>query len=307
MKTYKNIEQTKEKTCVALGFFDGLHLGHMKVISEMINFSKSKNLVPTIFTFKESPKVLTLKDAIVEYLISQKEKEMMLCKSGIKLLYSVPFSLVMNFKPEDFVKKILVEKLNAKHVFCGFNYHFGKDGKSDVKKLIELCKLYDVEVHEVPPVVCDGKIISSTLIRSLLKSCDIKLVNKMLGRNYSYKFPVVHGLGLGGKLLMPTINQNFPKKFIIPCFGVYASFAIINNQKYWSVTNIGVNPTVGINIPPHSETFIPDYVGRDLYNEEIEIQLCEFLREEKKFSTIEKLKDQILIDKKRAKSILGVT
>lgn len=307
MQKYKSIEKTKHETCAALGFFDGLHLGHMAVISQMIKIANEKNFVPTIFTFNESPKLLTLKEATVQYLIPQEEKEKILFESGIDILYSVSFALVMNLSPEDFIEEVLVKALNAKHIFCGFNYHFGKGGNCDVEKLQKLCKPYGITVHVISPVICDGEPISSTRIKDLIKAGNVNLANKMLGRTFSYKFPVIHGLGFGKKILIPTINQYFPENFVIPRFGAYASFTVIDDKKYWSVTNIGTGPTVCENRKPHSETFILDYFGDDLYNKDVEIKLCEFLRDEQKFSTIEELRRHINLDKKRAKSILKVT
>lgn len=304
MQKYRSLKETKNETCVALGFFDGLHRGHMAVISQMLNFANERKMPSIVFTFDAPPKS-TLHGANIPYLVLPEEKERLFSKIGIDVLYSVPFSLVMHLEAEDFVKKILVEMLHAKHIFCGFNYHFGRGGNCGVEKLQELCKSYGITVHVALAVVSNGEPVSSTRIREFIKSGNINLANKMLGREFSYNFSVIHGMKFGRKISTPTINQNFPHNFIIPRFGAYASWAIIDGKAFWSVTNIGVGPTVSVNAKPHSETFVPEYFGGELYNKNVEVKLCEFLRDEQKFRTIKELRENITIDSKKAKLILS--
>lgn len=290
----KSIEISDKETSVALGCFDGLHLGHKSVILKTIDYALLNNLCPTIFTFSGIPETKNInKESLM--ILTKEDKIKLLEAWGIKRIYIIDFKNVMNFSPEDFVKDILKNRLKAKRVFCGFNYRFGKGGIGDTSDLIRLCNLNKIGVNIVEPVKVDGKTVSSTIIRENIKSGNLANVRKMLGRYFSFEFTVVEGKKLGKKIGIPTLNQLFPKDFIIPKFGVYSSITYINGKKYRSVTNIGVNPTTGDGFPK-SETWVMDYKGKDFYGENIRVELVDYIREEKKFNSLGELKQAILSD-----------
>ncbi|MBR0423394.1 MAG: FAD synthetase family protein [Clostridia bacterium] len=166
---------------MALGYFDGIHIGHKKVILETVKL-KSQNLTPTVFTFNKNPKMIISK--IPENnIFTKKEKEEKLKSLGIEILYIVNFLKIKNFSPEKFVKKILYEKLNTKVAICGFNYHFGRGGTADAEDLKNICADFGIDVKIIKPVLYNKTPVSSTRIRNAIKENNILEINQMLGKN----------------------------------------------------------------------------------------------------------------------------
>lgn len=281
----------KIKTAIALGFFDGVHLGHKKVIE---NCAKQKQfgLSPQVLTFLEKPSKI-INNLNPEYIISNKEKQETIKNLGIEKINLIDIKKIMNLNAKDFVKLILKDKFNAKEIFCGFNFTFASGGKASAQNLKEICKNYDINVNIIEPVKLNGVVVSSSLIRKKLESGNIKKVNNLLGREYSFDFCVQEGRKLGRTIGIPTINQKYDKEFKLPKFGAYASFVIIDGKKYYSVTNIGIKPTVGSEYPL-AETWVPLYNGKDLYGENIKVSLIKFIRKEKRFKDLSELKKEIL-------------
>lgn len=185
MKIYDNIShRNAQETAVALGFFDGLHLGHKKVIKKVLYF-KSKGLVPTVFTFSQNPKAILSNEKIIQ-ITDTKEKERKLEKMGIELFYAVDFLKIKDLTPEEFVEKILFKKLNAKDAVCGFNYHFGQSGIAGAEDLRKICKAYGIKTHIVKPVLYKQEIISSTKIRNAIIEKNFQRANDMLGMHKKY-------------------------------------------------------------------------------------------------------------------------
>lgn len=289
-----------KETSVALGCFDGLHLGHKKVITQAVELS-GENLCPTVFTFSNIPEV-KLKGKHPSNLLTIEDKLEILDTWGVRQVYQVKFSDIMDFSPEEFIAKILKENLKAKKVFCGFNYRFGKDGKGDTRLLIKLCKANGIEPYIVNPVRVDNINVSSTVIREYIKNGNVKKAKNMLGRYFSLNFVIVEGKRLGRKIGTPTLNQWIPEDFIMPKFGVYASTTHIGENIYCSVTNIGTNPTTKDGFPK-AETWVPEYIGKDLYGKKIKVDLIEYLREEKKFSNLNELKSAVINDAEISENI----
>lgn len=179
MKIYTKLEKQTEPTAVALGYFDGVHIGHRKVIEQTVKFKKH-GLTPTVFTFSHSPKSII--SGIPEQTITSLDKKKELLESlNVEKLYIIDFLEIYKLSPDDFVKKILVEKLNAKAVVCGFNYHFGSGGYADAEDLKNLCLRYEVETKIIKPVLYQQKPISSTRIKEALKSKNVVSAKNMLG------------------------------------------------------------------------------------------------------------------------------
>ncbi len=301
MQVFYDLVPTTEYSAVALGFFDGIHLGHKAVIHQAVKCKKN-GLVPTLLTYSKKPRDVLSKGKS-DYLETPEHKINQLEKVGIEKLYVIDFSDIMTLSPEEFVEQILIKKLKAKKVFCGFNYHFGKGGKATGVELEEICRNYGIKAVVVPPVIMDGGVVSSTRIRHLLSDGNVKEANSLLGYNFGIKTDVVHGNHIGKGLGFPTINQKAVEGVILPKFGVYASIVTIDDNSYCGVTNVGVKPTVG-NYAPLYETWMPEYKGDDIYGKTVTVELIDFIRPEKKFANFEDLKENVLQNAKQALEII---
>lgn len=301
MQKFYEILPEKQNTAVALGFFDGLHSGHRKVISLAVN-EKKNGLIPVCFTFAQSPKAVLFGTA-TNAVMTNEDKNTTLEKLGIEHVVFSNFKQIMNVSAQNFVKEILVEKLNAKKLFCGFNYHFGKNGEGNVEVLDRLCKEYAVELVVVPPDRIDGEVVSSTRIRGLIENGNVLKANELLCGKFGFCSVIEHGKRLGRQLGTPTINQPLCPELVVPKFGVYASSVTLENgEQYCGVTNIGIKPTVG-NFAPLCETWMPKYSGEEIYGQCADVRLLDFIREEKKFSGIDELKNAIIDNGKTAQII----
>lgn len=302
MQIFNELVPTREHSAAALGFFDGIHMGHRAVLEKAVS-AKKDGLTPIVLTFSKSPKEV-ISGKIFETLETFEHKAKHLEKAGIEKLYAVNFLSVKDMSPSEFVLKILIQKLNVKQVFCGFNYHFGKGGKGTGETLVSVCKEFGITANVVPPVIIDGEIVSSTRIRTLLKDGNIKQANKLLGYYFGIKTDIIHGNHIGKGLGFPTINQPVKEGIIVPKFGVYASVVTIDNKKYCGVTNVGVKPTIG-EYKPLYETWMPKYTGGDIYGKTATVELKEFIRPETKFKTLEELKQTVLKNGEQALEIIG--
>lgn len=281
---------------VALGTFDGLHIGHRAVITaEKTEYEKKIALM-----FSEHP-LRVLKGEDPGRLITPEKEKELLEKWGVTPCY-IDFSEISDLTPSEFVDDILIKKYNAKAIACGFNYRFGKNAEGDVAELMSLCAEREIKLTVVNAVETDGVPVSSTRIRCALRSGDMKTVKAMLGRYFSYSFPVVHGDERGRILGSPTINQFFSDGFAVPEYGVYASFTRVDGKIYRSVTNIGIRPTIG-NSEKRSETNIIGFDG-DLYGQSPEVFLVEKIRGEMQFSSLDELSKRIFADREKALEIL---
>ncbi len=276
----------KIKRAVALGNFDGLHLGHMAVIGAAKRF---EGLKPCVLLLDPLPFM-----SEGEALITDWDKRRLLEEAGIEAVKE-DFLKIKDYEPERFFFEILLGKLNACAVCCGFNYRFGKGGKGDSALLKALCKENSLEFFEAEPIEFENEPISSTRIRAALQAGQIEKANAMLGRSFGYTLEVVHGDKIGRKLDCPTINQLFPAELIVPKYGVYSSVTAVGDRQYRSVTNIGRRPSFE-NDEQRSETHILGFDG-ELYGEMIEVHLLTYKRGEKKFSSLEELKQQLEKDK----------
>lgn len=282
------------ETTVALGNFDGIHLGHRALIDTAINLGRKSKTIPSIFTFDCNFNEIKLGSKDTS-LISEKQKERILKDSGIELLYTVKFcDEIKNMSPEEFVHEILLEKLNAKMIIVGFNFRFGHNALGDVETLKLLSKKYDFEVVVIPPIIRNDELVSSTRIRKLIAAGEMTIANELLDRNYSMMGKVISGKGRGKKLGFATANLKCDANYVSPKHGVYKTIANYKNKKYNSITNIGVNPTFS-DVKFSIETHIIDF-NQDIYGEELEIEFLDFIRSERKFSTIKDLIEQVNSD-----------
>lgn len=289
----------KQGTAVALGYFDGIHLGHQAVLDKALLYAKQEKLVPVIMLFDVHPRKI-IRGKTPPMLKSVGKKRELLLEKGFTVV-DLSFTETMNYSPNEFIEKILIDGLNAKVVSCGFDYHYGKDGKGDTESLHEELERRGIKVIEEPAIQLWGEKVSSTAIRKYIADGEIDKANAMLGRHFSYDFTVRKGDGLGRVLGFPTINQCFPEDHVVPRYGVYASKVIVDGKWYPAVTNVGIRPTVSAD-NMRSETCILDFSG-DLYGKNVEVFLIEYMRQEIKFPSLRELSQQIEKDIIKAREI----
>ncbi len=286
---------------VALGVFDGLHIGHRAVIRAACGVRHEQTPSPFLTACVLS---LTGVPKTGAQLTHAAEKQELCGTLGVDEWLELPFSEVRDMSPETFVREILHKRLQARVLCCGYNYRFGKGGNGDTALLSRLCEPLGIRVIAVPAVTIDGEPVSATRIRGALERGDMPAVMRLLGRPFSVRQPVTRGNRVGHTWGFPTINQVFPCTAALPRFGVYASLAFVDGKRYFAVTNVGIHPTVGGAAQPQAETWIADFDG-DLYGTAPKIELLRFLREERRFSSSEELKTCIALDRKNALSCLS--
>lgn len=283
--------KTPEKSAVALGIFDGVHSGH-RLIFSIVKGCCKKGLVPAVFTFKtESVKIK--RGEPFEYIYTNEQKLRLIEKLGIEYIMCPDFDDVREIAGEEFVREILVERMNVGAVICGDNFRFGKNAACGVAELEDFGKKYGFETQVIR---LDENRFSSKQYREMLKEGK---VNEAYicgsGVPYTIYAEVAHGNKIGRTLEFPTINQQFGKGQLVPRRGVYRTFTKIEGKTYNSVTNIGVKPTVEKDIRPLAETHILDFEG-DLYGRKVEVVFVGMIRDERKFSSLDELKKQVLAD-----------
>lgn len=284
----------KYPTALALGNFDGLHIGHMKLIDEILFLSRRHRLKSVVWTFNEHPENIISDSYVTKSITTVEEKIELLSGKNVDEMYIEDFSRVRDLTPDEFVDKILIEQFNVKYVVCGFNFRFGKGNSGDAEYLRERLASRNVQTTIISPIVYDDKVVSSTYIRSLIENGDMELVSRLMRREFYINFPVVQGRHLGREIGVPTINQEFPPDHIIPKKGVYACAVYINGEPYIAVSNVGTKPTVnGDHIS--CETHILDFCG-NLYGKNIKVCFFKRLRDEKKYSSLDELKAVIKND-----------
>ncbi|MBQ9922116.1 MAG: bifunctional riboflavin kinase/FAD synthetase [Clostridia bacterium] len=294
----------KNGTALAIGNFDGLHMGHMKLIDEILFLSRRYDLQSVVWTFNEHPENIISGSYVTKSITAMNEKIELLSEKNVDGMYIEDFNAVRDYSPDEFIKRILVEKFNVKYVVCGFNFRFGKGNIGDAEYLSKRLSDYSVQTRVISPIIYDDKVVSSTYIRSLIEKGDMELTSRLLGRQFYINFPVVQGRHLGREIGVPTINQEFPPDHIIPEKGVYACAVYINGDPYIAVANVGTKPTVnGDHIS--CETHILDFCG-DLYGKNIKVCFFKKMRDEKKFSSLEELKSVIVGDIEKTRNYFNL-
>ena len=278
------------KTAIALGTFDGVHLGHRAVIEATVN----SGFKPVAVAFKFPPKMYF--DNSVGCITSLQDKDTALKKLGIKQIYYLDFTKIRDMSPKDFLV-YLKNQYNPAFISCGFNYHFGKGGKGDTKLLAEFCRNNSITLKICQPVTALGSTVSSTYIRELLRQGEIEKANKLLPREFGFYAAVIKGDERGRTIGYPTANQLYPSELAEIMHGVYKSKITVNGKTYKAITNIGHRPTFKTD-EVGAETYILDFYD-DIYGFVADVRLIEFIRREQKFDNIEQLKNAIENDLKK--------
>lgn len=291
MQSFYTLSREQQNTAIALGYFDGVHRGHRSVLCAAAQEQKN-GLLPVCLTFAESPKSV-ITGVPSQTLMTPADKQNALGAIGIKHVYFADFRAMMNLSAKEFFEQILLDTLNAKKLFCGFNYRFGRNGEGDTALLQKLCDSRNIALTVAPLETDGGEIICSTLIKSLIIQGNIRRANTLLQTRFGFSGEITHGNKLGRELGTPTINQKPADGLIIPKFGVYASAVTLENgDTYCGVTNVGIKPTVG-GTAPLWETWMPRYTGGELYGQTADVRLLDFIRPETKFENIEALGNEI--------------
>lgn len=308
MKVFYSISEfvCEKRTVVTLGTFDGVHLGHQKIINRLLNSTQNNNLESVVLTFSQHPRSVLQAESNIKLLNTNAEKIALLEEKGIDNLIIHLFDKGFSeLSGEEFVKTILVDKLNIQKIIIGYDHRFGKNRSSDIHDLIYFGKKYHFDVEQISAEEINDISVSSTKIRNAIAESDMKLANQYLGYPYSFSGKVVQGQQLGRTIGFPTANINKENhQKIIPKNGVYIVTGFWNNKRHGGIMNIGNKPTVNGTTNTIEVYFLN--LDEDLYGLEIEISVHEFIRNEQKFESLGNLKTQLSKDKATAERYFDV-
>lgn len=300
----ENENLTNTNSALALGFFDGVHIGHRAVIGAAVDYArayKGQSLLPAVFTFGLKGGEPGSK-AAAGLLQTQTLKAEALSELGVKCLYQPEFSAIQDMDAADFVREIILNKLGARMVACGADFRFGRGAKGDVALLNKMLNDAGAMLTIVPEVLWENEPVSSTRIRAAIAEGEMEKAAAMLGRPFAIDFAVEHGQKLGSALGLPTANQRFSDGIVYPRFGVYAARVHIDGKIYPAAANVGVKPTLGSD-GVLSESYIKGFSG-NIYGRRIKTELISFLRPEQKFASIDELRAAMHTEAERAFSLL---
>ena len=290
----------KEKTIYALGFFDGVHLGHAALLESCRSLAAGTGTKAGVVTFAGHPDTLVL-GKTPGLINTASDRKRLLMATGIETVITLPFDKKLMTMPwQDFIGDLL--KLDAAGFVCGNDFRFGYQGEGTAEKLKDFCARQDLPCVIVPEQTVEGIRVSSTHIRALLERGDMEAAAKFLGHPHIFTGTVVSGRRIGRTIGVPTANLHLPDDLLVPKLGVYACLACIGGKKHPAVTNIGTRPTVqGHHITV--EPWILDFDG-DLYGQELTLEFYKFLRPEQKFDSLEALRSQIQLDAVQTRKLL---
>lgn len=295
---------THHRSVITLGKFDGLHRGHMLLVNRILEIGKKEGFETVIFTFSVPPSS-RVSNQPAHMLLTNEEKRLRLEKLGVDRLVECPFDdSVMHMEPERFIEEILVKKLRVACIVVGTDFRFGYQRRGDAAMLERLGPSLGFSVEIVPKAKEDGREIGSTWIKEELRKGRIEKVTQLLGYPYTIREEIVHGRALGRTIGVPTINQIPVREKLLPPYGVYVSETEVRGHRFYGMTNIGVKPTVKENFTG-VETYLFD-CGLDLYGETAEVKLLHFQRRERKFPSVEALREQLKKDEQDARAFLKI-
>jgi riboflavin kinase/FMN adenylyltransferase len=308
IKLKESSHSNSNSRAIALGMFDGLHLGHQSLINRVVGFSKNHNLTPTAITFAEPP-IKWLKPSTEIQLISTLEERIEYFKTtDICELIVMDFPKLQNLSAEEYLNSILLNELKAKFITCGINHHFGKNQEGNSNSLSVWCKANSIDFEVSEPIKDkQGQVISSSLVRQALKEGNLNLVQNLMNHNFIIIGKIEKGKSLGSKIGFPTLNIPYaPDKVKIP-LGVYLALSSFGGQTYKSIVNIGKAPTIhGEERSIFLESHILENFPSDSSYELLKVELLKFMRPEKKFNSLDSLVSQIQSDCKDAREYFAL-
>ena len=306
MKLHTSLNSyTKEPSVITIGTFDGVHIGHQKIINRLIKVGQEKTLKSLVLTFFPHPRMVLQSDTNIKLLNTITERQNILSQTDLNHLITQKFTTdFSNLSAYDYVKNILVDQLNAKHIIIGYDHHFGKNRSANINDLKAFGKEFGFEVEEISAQDIEDVAVSSTKIRTALDNGEITVANSYLGYSYYLTGTVVKGKGLGKQIGFPTANIHIEENYkLIPKNGVYIVKSTLHNSTIYGMMNIGTNPTVN----GTSQTIEVNIfnVNENLYDKTLKIELLKRLRDEHKFSSVDALKTQLKIDAQNAHQFIN--
>ena len=293
IKAIKDID-IEFDTVVTIGNFDGVHKGHQVLIEKTADYAKARGIKSAVFTFLNHPINYFVPEK-VKNIFDEKEKERLIESFGIDYLIDIPFDKAMTkISAEQFIVKILKDKIHAKKIVVGHDFTFARNKEGNADVLRDMGHEYGIEVEIVQPIKINGIRVSSTFIRELISEGRVDEIPQYLGTHYVIEGEIIHGKANGRKMGYPTANISLKDQIIKPKNGIYASRVIIDGKKYFGATNVGMNPTVNgkyLSI----ETNILDF-DEDIYGKRVRIEFLEKIRDEKKFESLDELRKQLDLD-----------
>jgi riboflavin kinase / FMN adenylyltransferase len=302
MKILEEIEDSYEPSIITVGVFDGVHRGHKEILGKLIEEGNKKNYKKIVFTFKNHPLNIINTSLKPSLLTTFEEKIEIISSFPVDTLIAIEFNrLFADLNAEDFIRFILIEKLNMKELILGYDATFGKNKLGNVDHIVEYGKVMNFLVDVIKPAYSDREIIKSSLIRHYLLEGNMKKVAHLSGRNYRLSGTVVKGEGRGHKFGFPTCNLKVSPEKLLPLKGVYGARVYYNSQVLAAIVNVGNKPTFG-----HHDVSVEIYIlnfNSYLYGTYLTVDLLDFIREERKFSNEEELYSQVREDIKKAEII----
>jgi riboflavin kinase/FMN adenylyltransferase len=283
-----------------IGTFDGVHIGHQKILKQVVQLAEAKGYTPVVLTLFPHPRMVLQKDDSIKLLNTIEERIELLKTFGIKEVIVKKFTQdFANLSAKDYVKQILVDELNTKEIIIGYDHHFGKNRSANITDLKAFAKLYDFNVEEISAQDIEHVTVSSTKIRTALNNGQVALANSYLGYNFFITGTVIKGKGLGRTIDFPTANISVTATYkLIPSDGVYVVKSNLEGKTVFGMMNIGTNPTVD-GKTRSIEVYFFNF-NKDIYNSELKIEFLKRLRSEEKFQNLEALKIQLKKDMKNA-------
>ena len=279
---------------LALGYFDGVHLGHRAVIKSAVDYARKQGGKSAVITFNDHPCCYFYKTA-PKYILTREARREKFAELGVDFLYELDFAKYANLSAAEYLENILIKYFSPSSISTGFNHNFGAGKSGSTDFLEKMSAKYNYIYFMTEETKINGETISSTAIRNYLSAGNIEQANKMLGYRFSISGKVVTGQQLGRTIGFPTANLIYPDELIELPFGAYSSSVTINSNKYKGVTNFGIRPTVSNTRQCSLETHILDF-NKDLYGQQINVEFIKMLRKEKKFNSVNELKRQIKED-----------
>lgn len=292
-------------TAVTIGKFDGVHLGHQKLLAELLETAEDASLSAVVVTFDRHPDALFNPERLKPSVIGPIQKSHLLNEAGVDVLVTLPFDEhLSSLSPEAFVHEILVNGLRARWVLVGEGFRFGSGGSGTIETLRALGEKYGFRVREISAVCVDGDVVSSTRIRDLLDDANVREAAKLLGRPHVTTGVIEHGLKIGRQIGFPTANMSRSAEGYLPLDGVYAGWLYADGERYPAALSVGINETFQA-VPRLIEAHVIDRTDLDLYDKVVSLEYVDFVRAAAKFDGVEALVAEINRDLDKCRVILG--